>query len=90
MLYLVTKRYPFYIGKPRKEMVEILMKEKGYRREDIVVIGDRLYTDIACGINAGVTSVLVLTGETTKEDLKTTNYLPDFVFESVKEIIKEI
>lgn len=90
MLYLVTKRHPFYIGKPRKEMVEILMKEKGYRREDIVVIGDRLYTDIACGINAGVTSVLVLTGETTKEDLKTTNYLPDFVFESVKEIIKEI
>lgn len=90
MLYLVTKRHPFYIGKPRKEMVEILMKEKGYRRKDIVVIGDRLYTDIACGINAGVTSVLVLTGETTKEDLKTTNFLPDFVFESVKEIIKEI
>lgn len=90
MLYLVTKKRPFYIGKPRKEMVEILMKEKGYTKDEIVVIGDRLYTDIACGINASVTSILVLTGETTKEDLKTTDYLPDFVFESVKEMIKEI
>lgn len=90
MLYLVTKRSPFYIGKPRKEMIEILMKEKGYKKEEIAIIGDRLYTDIACGINAGITSILVLTGETKEEDLTTTNYVPNFIFKSVKEIIKEI
>lgn len=90
MLYLVTKKYPFYIGKPRKEMIEILMREKGYTREQVVIIGDRLYTDIACGINAGVSSALVLTGETKKEELKETVYSPTFVFNSIKDMIEKI
>lgn len=90
LLYLVTQKKPFYIGKPRKEIIEFILKEKGYKKEEVLVIGDRLYTDIACAINAKVSSAIVFTGETKKEDLKTTKYLPDFSFDSIKEILKEL
>lgn len=90
MLETATKKTPFYIGKPRKEMVEIVSKFKNIDLKDIAVIGDRLYTDIACGINAGVTSVLVLTGETKKEDIKNTEFVPDFIFDSINDLYQII
>lgn len=90
LLYKVTNKKPFYVGKPRKEMIEILMQEKGYRKEEVVVIGDRLYTDIACGLNANVTSILVLTGETDIKMLEKSEIKPTLVFKSIKEIIKNI
>ncbi|MGL5574639.1 HAD-IIA family hydrolase [Cetobacterium sp.] len=90
MLEAATKKTPFYIGKPRKEMVEIVSKLKNIDLKDIAVIGDRLYTDIACGINAGVTSVLVLTGETKKEDVKNTEFVPDFTFDSINDLYQII
>ncbi|NLG81134.1 MAG: HAD-IIA family hydrolase [Bacilli bacterium] len=86
MLEVATGRKPFYIGKPRKEMVELILEKKGYTKAETLVIGDRLYTDIACGLNAGVTTALVLSGETKKEDLLTSPYKPDFVFDSIKDI----
>lgn len=90
LLYLTTNKKPFYIGKPRKEMIEMLMQEKGYKKEEVVIVGDRLYTDIACGLNANVTSILVLTGETDIKMLEESEIKPTLVFESVKEIIKKI
>ncbi len=90
MLETATKRTPLYIGKPKKEMVEIVSKIKKIPLENIAVIGDRLYTDIACGINAGISSLCVLTGETQKEDLVTTQYKPTYVFNSIKDIYNVI
>ena len=54
-----------------------------------MVIGDRLYTDIASGVNAGVDTVCVLSGEATVEDIKnaTKNQTPTFVLESVKDFL---
>ena len=54
----------------------------------MAIIGDRLYTDIATGFNNGVTSILVLTGETKVEDLKDSHIKPDYVFSSLKSIIE--
>ena len=62
------------------ETVEMLPKEKA------VLIGDRLYTDIASGLNADITTVLVLSGEATLEDLKTTEFVPTLVIEDVAKI----
>ncbi len=64
-----TGRKPYFIGKPEKTMVEIALRKNGYRKEDALVIGDRLYTDIASGNNAGVTTVCVLTGEVKKAEV---------------------
>ncbi len=53
----------------------------------IVMVGDRLYTDIAMGKN-GIHTVLVLSGETKIEDLRTSTFQPDLVIGSVKELIE--
>ena len=58
-----TGRTPVFIGKPHPEMIFEAMKKFSASREDTVVIGDRLYTDIASGNNAGVDTLCVLSGE---------------------------
>lgn len=90
MLKLGTGFEPFYLGKPRKELVEIILNKRKINKKEVIVIGDRLYTDIACGINANVETGLVLTGEAKKEDLQETKYKPTYVFSSIKDIIKEL
>lgn len=90
MLEAATNRTPIYMGKPRKEMVDILSKREMVDLQDIVIVGDRLYTDIACGINAGITSVAVLTGETNANDIVNSQFKPDFVFNSIFDLCYEI
>ena len=63
-----TGRMPEFIGKPSSRMIDLAVKMTGYRKEDTVVIGDRLYTDIASGNHAGVTTICVLSGEVKKEE----------------------
>ena len=86
MLKVATNREPLYIGKPKREMVDIVSKMYDVPLNKIAIIGDRLYTDIACGINAGITSICVLTGETKKEDLEVTEFNPTYVVDSIKDI----
>lgn len=78
---------PRYLGKPFKETIDIIENITKYNKEDMVIIGDRLYTDIATGFNNGVTSVLVLSGETKIEDLKNSQIKPDYIFPSLKAMI---
>lgn len=86
MIEKATYKSPEYIGKPNKRMVEYALKSTGFKPSDTVVIGDRLYTDIACGISAGVDTVLVLTGEAKEKDLVDTNFKPTYYCDSVKDI----
>ena len=48
-----------------------------YRKEETLIVGDRLYTDILCGYHAGVETVLVLSGEATEEEAKAYEHQPD-------------
>ena len=57
------------------------------RPEEVLVVGDRLYTDIACGINGGVDTCVLYTGEATPEDVASTEYRPDYAFADVKELL---
>ena len=79
---------PTYFGKPYRETVEMIEEATGIDRGEMCIFGDRLYTDIALGKKHGVCSILVLSGETTKEDLEKANVAeqPDFVFPSLAEI----
>ncbi len=76
MLQVTTGREPVYLGKPAPEMVFCAQRTFGFSPEKTIVVGDRLYTDIACGINAGVDTALLLCGEATLADLETTQYRP--------------
>ena len=85
-----TGKMPVYIGKPQPTMVLELMKKFNKTPQETLVVGDRLYTDIASGVNAGVDTVCVLCGEVTLADVQkaTCNQVPSFVFENTREIIE--
>lgn len=86
MIKNATGRWPEFIGKPEPRMVDIVREKFGYTAAQTVVVGDRLYTDIAVGINAGVTSVCVLSGEATAEEIVKGPIKPAFTFVGVKNI----
>ena len=90
MLFNATKRRPLFIGKPQPEMALLAIEKTGFKKEETVVFGDRLYTDIACGVNAGISSVFVLSGEGTLEDLEKSDVKPEFVRNNIKEIVNEL
>ncbi len=83
MLYNATKRLPQFIGKPQPEMIELAIEKAGYQKEDAIIFGDRLYTDIKSGFNAGITTVFVLSGEGTVEDVMSSDVKPDFIFKDI-------
>ncbi len=88
MIYNATQKRPVVIGKPQALMPQLAMEMAGCTKEKTVVIGDRIYTDVKSGINAGTVTVLVLSGETTREILDASADKPDFVFDSAAEITK--
>ena len=85
-----TGKTPTYFGKPYKETVEMIGEATGFERDEMCIFGDRLYTDIALGKSFGVTSVLVLSGETTEEDVDAAlpKDKPDFAFASLDDVDK--
>ena len=87
MLYRATGRRPRVIGKPQPEMVKLAMAATGCSPEETMVVGDRLYTDIACGVNAGVDTAFVLSGEGTMEDLEASEVKPTWVFDDIAAIL---
>lgn len=58
-------------------------RRTGIPLRQTAIVGDRLYTDIAMGVNSGITSILVLSGETSREDLAGSAIRPDYVFEDI-------
>ena len=88
MLRRATGKSPYVIGKPKPDMVYLAMKSARATPEETVVVGDRLYTDIACGVNAGVDTILVLSGETKRADVETSDVKPAFILQDVKELLE--
>ena len=87
MLYNVSKRRPLFVGKPEPLMPVLAMEKAGIGKEETAVIGDRIYTDIKSGLQAGALSILVLSGETTRQILEESADKPDLVLESAEEIL---
>lgn len=86
MLFRATGRRPKFIGKPQPEMVLLSMERCGCTREETVLIGDRVYTDIACGVNAGVDTAFVLSGEGVMNDIETYQVTPAGIYQNIREI----
>lgn len=83
MLTNATGRTPRFIGKPQPEMIYLALERTGCAPEEAVVVGDRIYTDIASGVNAGIDSVFVLSGEGVMEDMEKYQIHPTWVFDNV-------
>ena len=90
MLYNATKRRPYFIGKPRPDIALLAMKKAGFTADETAIIGDRLYTDIACGVNAGITSIFVLSGEGTMADVENGETKPDHIYNNIEELYNEL
>lgn len=86
MLEHAVKRKPFFIGKPETAMIDYSLKMNHFTKEQTIVVGDRLYTDILSGYRAGVETALVLTGEATEEDARQSEYQPDYIFNSIESL----
>ena len=90
MIYNATRKRPFVIGKPTAMMPKLAMAEHGFIKEETAVIGDRIYTDIKSGLNAGIMSILVMSGETTQEILEASEDKPHLVLGDASEMIPYI
>ena len=88
MIYNATGKRPVVIGKPQPLMPQLAMDLTGCKPWETAVIGDRIYTDIKSGINAGTVTVLVLSGETTQEMLDASPDKPDLVLSDCGELLK--
>lgn len=74
---------PVFIGKPNRNMVDLISHMTGVPNGQICCVGDRLYTDIAVAVNAGAVSVLVMSGETTAEMRDASETRADYVLPDV-------
>ena len=90
MIYNATKKRPVVIGKPSPLMPLLAMERNGYTKEETAVVGDRIYTDVKSGLNAGITGILVMSGETTREILNASEDKPHLVLEDASEILEAI
>ena len=83
---LSTKVKPKFVGKPFKETVDMIVDATGVDAAGISFVGDRIYTDVATGVNNGAMGVLVLTGETKLSEVPDSEVQPDVIFDSIKEM----
>ena len=90
MLWHATGQKPRVIGKPEPEMVYLALRRTGFKPEETVVVGDRLYTDIACGVNAGVDTIFVLSGEGKQEDVDKFHIRPTWILPDIRAILREM
>jgi len=90
MLFRATGRRPKFIGKPQPEMALLSMDKYGFSKEETMLIGDRIYTDIACGVNAGIDTAFVLSGEGVVEDIEKFNVHPTETFAHIRDILKRM
>ena len=90
MIFNATGKRPIVIGKPSPLMPQLAMSHTGFSREETAVVGDRIYTDVKSGLNAGITGILVLSGETTREILEASDVKPHLVLEDASEILSAI
>lgn len=82
----ITGRQPFYVGKPSPWIIRAALNKLQAHSEETVIVGDNLRTDILAGFQAGLETILVLTGVSTLDDIETMPFRPSHIFPSVADI----
>jgi NagD protein len=81
---------PYFVGKPNPMMMRSALNTIGAHSETTAMIGDRMDTDVLSGLEAGLETILVLSGISTREDAERFPYRPSRVVDSVADLIEEI
>ncbi|MCW2652584.1 MAG: HAD-superfamily hydrolase, subfamily [Mycobacterium sp.] len=88
MITKATGREPYFVGKPNPMMFRSALNRIEAHSENTVMIGDRMDTDVVAGIEAGLETILVLTGSTTLEEVEKYPFRPSRILQSVAEAIE--
>ncbi|MGH9020302.1 MAG: HAD hydrolase-like protein, partial [Acidimicrobiales bacterium] len=81
---------PYFVGKPNPIMIRDALDRISAEAHDSVMVGDRMETDVIAGIEAGLATVLVLSGVTALDDLRHFAYQPDRVVDSVADLLADL
>ncbi len=90
MISKATGTAPYFVGKPNPMMMRSALNTIGAHSETTAMIGDRMDTDVLCGLEAGLETILVLTGISTRADVHRFPYRPSRVITSVADLIEEV
>jgi NagD protein len=85
-IQLITGAHPYFVGKPNPLMMRTALRRLGAHSADTFMVGDRMDTDIIAGTEAGMRTILVLSGVTAREDIDTYAFRPHYVFDTVGDI----
>jgi NagD protein len=85
---IASGKRAYYVGKPNPLMMRSALKRLGVRREDAIVIGDRMDTDVRCGLEAEIDTLLVLSGITGKDEIDNFPYIPHYVLNGVIDLVQ--
>ena len=78
------------LGKPDPIMIEGIMEKHHLQKHEVIMVGDRLYTDVAMGLNTGIIAALVLSGEATLGDLEKSGLKPQIVVDNILQLAEKI
>jgi NagD protein len=76
----------YFVGKPNPLMMRTALRKIECKREDTVIVGDRMDTDIIAGVESEITTILVLSGCTSREEVDAFAYRPDLILDGVGDI----
>lgn len=86
---LSTGSKAYFVGKPNPLIMRHALKHLGCRREDAVIIGDRMDTDIIAGIESEINTILVLSGVSDEHNIRKFAYKPDYIYADLKELLEK-
>ena len=84
---IASGKKAYFLGKPNPLMMRIALKKLGVKREDSIVIGDRMDTDIRCGLESEIETLLVLSGITSLKEIDNFPYRPQYVLNGVMDLV---
>jgi NagD protein len=87
MITAATRKQPYFVGKPNPMMLRSALNRIEAHSENTIMIGDRMDTDVIAGIEAGLDTVLVLTGSTRASDIERYPYRPARVIDSIADVV---
>jgi len=86
---IASGKKAYYVGKPNPLMMRIALKRLGIKREETIVIGDRMDTDVICGLESEIDTLLVLSGITDRKGIDQFPYRPHYILNGVRDIVSE-
>ena len=86
---IASGKKAYYVGKPNPLMMRIALKKLGVKREEAIVIGDRMDTDIRCGLESEIDTLLVLSGITNRTEIDNFPYRPQYVLNGIIDLVQQ-